>query len=148
MQRATPREIKAAEIGWLAGIIDGEGSVTFVKNGAGYLTHMIHIIGSDMDLLEKCVRIINDYNEGGTPVRILDKRYKTGMFKSNKKMYRLEIWRNGHLKKILPFLIPHLTEKKLRCQKMLNYLENHKKGTWLREGEVEKYLAFMPVETK
>lgn len=147
MQRTTVREVQA-DIGWLAGIIDGEASITFVKNGQGRLTHMIHIIGSDPQLLEKCARIINTYNDGGTEVKILDKKYKTGIFKTNKKMFRIEIWRQGHLKKLLPLLIPHLTEKKLRCQKMLNFLIKHKKGTWFKDGEVEEYLAYMPAETK
>jgi len=148
MQRTTPREVKAADIGWLAGIIDGEASVTFVKNGYGRLTHMIHIIGADTSLLKKCTRIINEYNDGGTEVRILDKKYKIGIFKSNKKMYRIEIWRQGHLKKLLPLLIPHLTEKKATSQKLLNFLQKHRKGTWFKQGEVEEYLAYTPVETK
>lgn len=148
MKGTTVREVKTADIGWLAGIIDGEGSVTFVKNGYNRLTHMIHIIGSDMDLLKKCVRIINEYNDGGTEVKILPKKYKKGLFKTNKKMYRVEIWRQGHLKKLLPLLIPHLTEKKLNSQKMLNFLTKHKKGTWFKDGEVDEYLAFTPAETE
>jgi len=147
MQGVTAREVKPEDIGWLAGIIDGEGSITFNLNGRGFLTHMIHIIGSDKDLLEKCVRIINQYNDDGVEAKILDKRYKPGIFKSNKKMFRIEVWRQQHLKNLLPALIPHLTEKKLRCQKLLNYLENHKRGSWLR-GKQQEYLNFTPVETK
>jgi len=148
MLGTTPREVKPEDIGWLAGIIDGEASVTFVLNGYGRLTHMIHIIGSDLGLLNKCVRIINAFNDGGVEAKILDKQYKQGLIKSNKKMYRVEIWRQGHLKNLLPAIIPHLTEKKLKSQKLLNFLENHKRGTWFKEGEVERYLHFTPVETK
>jgi hypothetical protein len=147
MQGATPREVKLEDIGWLAGIIDGEGSITFLLNGRGFLTHMIHIIGGDKDLLNKCVRIINAYNDGGVEVKLLPKKYKKGLFKTNKEMFRVEIWRQGHLKNLLPILIPHLTEKKLQCQKLLHYLENHKKGTWLR-GRQQEYLNFTPVETE
>jgi len=145
--RTTVREVNQADIGWLAGIIDGEGSITFNLNGRGFLTHMVHIIGSDKTLLEKCVRIINQFNDGGVPVKILPKKYKIGIFKTNKPMFRIEIWRQGFLKNILPYLIPHLTEKKLRCQKLLHYLENHKKGTWIR-GKQQKYLDYTPAETK
>ena len=142
------REVKPEDIGWLAGIIDGEGSITFQLNGRGFLTHMIHIIGSDMDLLKKCVRIINSFNDGGVEAKILDKKYKEGMFKTNKRMYRIEIWRQEVLKNILPILIPHLTEKKLRCQKLLNFLKHHKKGYHFKEGEIESYLRFTPAETE
>lgn len=147
MKGTTVREVKLEDIGWLAGIIDGEGSITFQLNSRGFLTHMIHIIGSDPKLLEKCVRIINLYNDDGIPARILEKKYKEGIFKTNKPMFRIEIWRQGVLKNILPDLIPHLTEKKLKCQKLLNFLENHKKGSWLR-GKQQKYLDYTPAETE
>ena len=139
--------MKLEDIGWLAGIIDGEGSITFQLNARGFLTHMIHIIGSDHALLDKCIKIINQYNDGGGEARKLVKKYKPGLFKINKEMFRIEIWRQQVLKNILPDLIPHLTEKKLKCQKLLNFLQNHKKGTWLR-GKQKEYLGFTPVETK
>jgi hypothetical protein len=148
MKGTTVREVKPEDIGWLAGIIDGEGSITFSMNGRGFLMHMIHIIGSDMELLKKCVRIINAYKDEGVEAKILDKKYKNGLFKSNKRMYRIEVWRQGHLKNLLPVLIPHLTEKKIKCQQLLNYLQNHKKGTWLTKEEKLKFLDFTPAETK
>ena len=86
MQGATAREVKLEDIGWLAGIIDGEGSITFQLNARGFLTHMVYIIGSDKDLLEKCVRIINYYSDGGIEAKKLIKKYKPGLFKSNKEI--------------------------------------------------------------
>jgi hypothetical protein len=148
MQRTTVREVKEADIGWLAGIIDGEANVCFVKNQYNRPMHKITIIGSDIDLLNKSVRIINEFSENNKEIKIHDKKYKTGIFKSNKKMYQITIHRQHHLISILRALIPHLTEKKLKSQQLLNFLENHRKGTWFKEGEVDKYFSFMPAETK
>jgi hypothetical protein len=148
MQGTTVREVKEVDIGWLAGIIDGEANVCFVKNQYNRLMHKITIINSNIDLLNKCLWIINKYSEKNKDIKIHVKKYKTGIFKSNKKMYDLTIHRQNHLKNILPVLIPHLTEKKLKSQQLLNFLENHKKGTWFKDGEVDKYLSFTPAETK
>ena len=148
MQGTTVREVKEVDIGWLAGIIDGEANVCFVKNQYNRLMHKITIINSNIDLLNKCRWIINKYCEKNKDVKIHVKKYKTGIFKSSKKMYDLTIHRQNHLKNILPVLIPHLTEKKLKSQQLLNFLENHKKGTWFKDGEVDKYLSFTPAETK
>lgn len=148
MQRTTVREVKEVDIGWFAGIIDGEANICFVKNQYNRLMHKITIINSNIDLLNKCLWIINKYSEKNKDIKIHVKKYKTGIFKSNKKMYDLTIHRQNHLKNILPVLIPHLTEKKLKSQQLLNFLENHKKGTWFEDGEVDKYLSFTPAETK
>lgn len=148
MQGTTVREVKEVDIGWLAGIIDGEANVCFLKNKYNRLMHKITIINSNIDLLNKCLWIINKYSEKDKDIKIHVKKYKTGIFKTNKKMYDVTIHRQNHLKNILPILIPHLTEKKLKSQQLLNFLENHKKGTWFKDGEVDKYLSFTPAETK
>lgn len=149
MQGTIPREVKPEDIGWLAGIIDGEGSVYVSKNARGFIGHNIQIIGSDLSLLNKCVEIIRKFDDGkGLPTTYRLKKYKEGMFKTNKVMYDISIHRQGHLKNLLEALLPHLTEKKSKAAVLLNFLQNHSRRKWYRGDEIERYLNFTPVETK
>lgn len=144
-----PREVNPADIGWLAGIIDGEGSIYVNRNARGFLGHNIAIIGSDLLLMNKCVEIIRMFDDGlGLPTTYRLKKYKEGMFKSNKTMYEISIHRQGHIKNLLEALLPHLTEKKLKAAILLNFLQNHTRRKWYKENEIEEYLKFTPVETK
>lgn len=154
MIRATPREVKPEDIGWLAGIIDGEASITFNKRrpetvNTNSIVYSIHIVNSDPMLIDKCMRIITQFDDGvgKEPLRLYKKNYKPGVVKSNKPCYHIQIWRQGMLINLLEAVTPHLTEKHLKAAKLLNFLKSHKKGTWYRD-KVDDYLNFTPVETK
>jgi len=137
MKGTTAREVKPEDIGWLAGIIDGEASVTCVKSRTKphKIIHSIHIVGGDLDLLNKAKRIVALFDDGlGIPPKLYKKNYKSSVIKSNKQMYHLQIWRQGTLRNVLKAVLPHLTEKYLQGARLLNFLENHKKGTWFKEG--------------
>lgn len=146
------REVKPEDVGWLAGIIDGEGSILFNKPKGIYankILYSIYIVGTDMSLLKKCERIINQLIESnGKKYNLAVKRYKQGIFKTNKQTYVIQIWRQESLRQLLEAVLPHLTEKYLKSARLLNFLQKHKKGTWFRGNEVEDFLNFTPAETK
>jgi len=55
MKGTIPREVKLEDIGWLAGIIDGEGSVLFNRpkpnKSWNQILYGIYIVGADLLLL-------------------------------------------------------------------------------------------------
>jgi len=155
MSRTTVREVKPEDIGWLAGIIDGEGSITIVSGHTKprKIIHNIHIVGTNLQLIEKCKRIVDCFDDGKGWKRqthkIYLKKYKTNIFKKNPKpCYHIQIYRQGVLKNLLQVILPHLTEKYLRGARLLNFLENHKRATHFQEGEIDAFLNFTPAETK
>lgn len=150
MQGTTPREVKREDIGWLAGIIDGEGSILFHRSKRAdfnKILYGLYIVGGDLKLLGKASRIINDVL-GEDRAKWIEKKYRKSTIKTNKKMYCLQIWRQSDLKKLFEIILPHLTEKYFSAARLLNFLLNHKKGHWFKEGEIESYFKFTPVETK
>jgi len=151
MQGTTVREVKPEDIGWLAGIIDGEASITCNKTHSipPKIVYSIHIVGGDLSLLNKAIRIVNQFDDGqGISAKLYKKNYKSSLLKSNKQMYHLQIWRQGVLLNLLRVILPHLTEKYLQGARLLNFLENHKKGFHFKEGEIDAFLSFTPAETK
>jgi len=45
--------------GWLAGIIDGEGSIILEKTGSGWRHPAITVVSTDYAILEKCKKVAN-----------------------------------------------------------------------------------------
>lgn len=145
------REVKPEDIGWLAGIIDGEASITLAKSKVGHprIIYSIHIVGTNLQLLNKCVKIVDKFDDGlGIPAKLYNKNYKNSLFKTHKQCYHLQIWRQGVLRNLLPVILPHLTEKYLPAARLLNFLMNHERRKWFKEGEIDAYLSFTPAETE
>ena len=152
MTRTIPREVTQADIGWLSGIIDGEGSICIVrpkKINTNKILYGVFIVGSDYSLMIKSINIINKFNsEGGEPLKLAKKVYRIQTFKQTKGCWQLCIRKQDTIKNVLNACLPHLTEKKPKALKLLNFLNKHKKGTMFKEGEVDEYLNFTPVETE
>jgi len=153
MARTIPREVSREDVGWLAGIIDGEGSITFSKpkNPQSKLkvAYGVHIVNSNLELIDKCIRIINAFDDGlGKLLERKPKFYRKSAFKMNKGMYQLTLRRYGTIKNLLVAIIPHLTEKKLKAQQLLNFVSKHKLWATFTEKELDEYFNFTPVETE
>ena len=155
MARAIPREVSKEDVGWIAGIIDGEGSITFQKplrpqpNGLKKIVYGIHIVNTCEEMIDKCVRIINAFEDGtGRPIEKKPKIYRVQAFKSNKPSYQLTIRKYSTIKNILEAITPHLTEKRYKAERLLNFASKKKLHARLSEEEAKEYLSFTPVETK
>ena len=166
-QRITPREVTPYEIGWLAGIIDGEGSLSFGKSknkksrfGFNYYNG-IHIVNSNHEMIDKCVDIINRICEGidgshkMNKVLIHNKIYNVNNFKqtSNNKYkdcFQVTLRNKDWTIKILETVIPYLTEKRKKSIALLQILKERIElnrlaklnGTkaFYTEGETERYM--------
>jgi hypothetical protein len=155
MTRTIPREVSKEDVGWLAGIIDGEGSITFQKplkpqkTGLKKIVYGVHIVNSNEEMIDKCVRIINQFDDGlGQLIEKKPKVYRKCAFKMNKGMFQITIRRYGTIKNLLKAITPHLTEKRIKAEKLLNFVSKRKLYEKLSEEDATKFLNFTPVETE
>lgn len=152
MTKTTPREISDRDIGWFAGIIDGEGSLTFGATkspGTNRLYYGIHIVNTNKEMLEKCLDIIDYITQEPNKLKLKPKVYKETSFKKTPlACYQVTIRRKESIRKVLEEIIDLLTEKRIQGLRLLNYLQNCPKFHRFEEGEVERILSYMPVETK
>lgn len=138
--RTIPREVTQREIGWLAGIIDGEGSIMFGKSKnkesrTGWnLYNGIHIVNTNKEMIEKCSDIIFkichnvETSTRKTMSRIELKHYENNMVKYTtnlpKKCYQITLRNKDWTIALLEKLLPDLTEKRKRSDALLQILKH------------------------
>ncbi len=116
-------EPSLSDIGWLAGIFDGEGSIVINKRIKKHLTPYVglHIANSDLLLLGKCQSLIKAIT--GNPVKLYErKQYENSLIKSTKPCYGIDLHKQKTVYKILNLIVNHLTAKKRKAELVLEYL--------------------------
>jgi hypothetical protein len=141
--RTTPREVTREDIGWLSGIIDGEGSIyAAIKETYPYFRYSFQLVNTNKEMLNKFQSILKGIcGDENAKFPIFLKKYSTGIV-GKKQCYALQIRRIDDLKKILTVVLPHLTEKRNKATYLLTTLNNHKKFQWYKKE------GLTPVETK
>lgn len=124
-----------AEIGWLAGIIEGEGSVTMNArkkhwngwNGYG-VDLKIYAVNTDAGIIEKCVQIIRKIgvepyiNERKTVP--IPKKTNEGVYTSEKTILAVSVSRMVDILKVLHIVTPHMAgEKKSRSNLIMQFIQ-------------------------
>lgn len=113
---------------WLAGVIDGEGSI-FAQFGKqtnqpqkGYNTLRIRLTISNTHYLviKKCTEVLLELGVGFNCVAMNGYRTKTP---GAKHCATVVIEGKGRMRKLLPFIIPHLTCKKIQAELALELIE-------------------------
>jgi len=140
--RTTPWETRKEDIGWLAGIIDGEGSIyAAIKDSYPYFRYSFQLVNTNRELLEKFQTIVQKIcgNDGKFP--IVPKKYTVGIV-GKKQCYALQVRRIDDLKGMLTAVLPHLTEKRTKAEYLLTTLNSHKRYQWYKKE------GLVPVETK
>jgi hypothetical protein len=107
------------EIGWLAGIMDGEGSVVLVQgsekrktDGLGSIGCRVLIAVCDLEILRKYTQILSDLEVSYRYVR-QDKYMKEGAkYSRPNPVVQVYIARLDSVVKLLDVITPHLTLKK------------------------------------
>lgn len=112
---------REVDLGWLAGIVDGEGCLTvdlkMAHNGKMYLMPKIRVINTDVRMIQKVARI---YSELGV------------VFYYNINKKRKDHWKDqtaiivtsqGSSVKVLNAILPHLANKQVIAQRMLDVIE-------------------------
>jgi len=141
--RTIPSEPTQADIGWLAGILDGEGSIVFSKRKRHpRIAYGINLVNTNMELMEKANNIIARLCKDleGTPIKISTKAYATNPFGTTvrKQCYQITIRRQTWIVRILGILLPHLTEKRVKASALHELFLTHIPGQWYTEKELEK----------
>lgn len=149
-QHATPVSTRLA---WLAGIIEGEGSITLnVRrkkwrgwNGVG-IDLGIQVVNTDAYIIEECVAII----EGivGVAPKICERnaipaRYTTDgtIWKQNRQMLAIHVSKMSHIKAIIENLMPYMIgEKKARARLIVKFIDRRQSHlTAGKKGGVKWY---------
>lgn len=124
-------ELTLTDISWLAGIIDGEGSISMFRDKKGKNTVMVNITNSDLLLLNKCKKIVSIILN--KEIKIYTKNcYVYQVVKPKKQVYTIEIRHFKNLSSLLRLLLPYLTSKKQKAEMAIVYLD-------VRMKEIEKY---------
>jgi len=100
-------------LGWLAGIIDGEGCISLRKNNRKNQTFLIRpsitIVNTDNRIINKICEILDDYN-----LPYWKTQYEAT--KHWKSRYVIEVSGIKRCLKILPIIYPHLIGKQLQAK--------------------------------
>lgn len=124
------------DLAYIAGIIDGEGSISAHRNGNKkglWYTPRLSVYNTDSDLI---YWIRDCFQACGAGVYINEHLREHG----RKKQYVLQVHRLKSLLLILPLIIPFLKQKKQRAEWLLEFCQRRvgaKPGTLYQERELE-----------
>lgn len=145
-KRTIPRELLKEDIGWLAGIIDGECSIVYgrlYKKDQCKVYWGLHLVNTNVEMIEKFIRIAEiicyPHKES---IKLKEKKYFSRIV-GTKPCYQITLRKKDVLQPILFAVIPHLTEKRKRAEVLLNFLSNHQKNARYTELDIKRL-----VETK
>ena len=122
-------QITEAEIGWLAGILDGEGSIilsnTKVPVSKERYQHAeriqyapkITMVNTDPELIAKYVKLLDKLGVG---CGVYEKNSVNRL--GNKQQWQVMVSRMKSVKIFLDLLLPHLTCKKAKAELLLRFI--------------------------
>lgn len=126
--------VSEADIGWLAGIIDGEGSISlamgYIKNGRlNNMSPRIEIGNTDKELVEKFVKIVKSLGCGIYMTlkkeSLQSKLVKAKEGKNFKPIYYAKAVGFLRTKKILDIVLPYLTGlKRIRGELIIKFIND------------------------
>jgi hypothetical protein len=108
------------KLGWLGGIIDGEGMITVIKRSSSYsFIPRVSIANSDLAIIKEASRILEELN---IMYHLQSKNYYVG----EKERIKYEVLINGlkRCSKVLPYIIPYLVSKKDKAERLLSWCKH------------------------
>lgn len=134
------------ELGWMAGILDGEGSVVLVQNstvrkadGRRAIVPRIYMSVADFEILEQYTTILTKWGISYTYTKM---KYNVDDGDWSPKV-NINIHRYDAVVQLLEIVTPHLTVKRKRAELILDYThwrqENYR-GLQHRYGKVDTTL--------
>ena len=117
-----------ARLGWLGGIIDGEGTITATsnkrskrqKNPFGQIQPKITMWNTDNNLIEEYMSILDEI---GTTYYVFTQKPRANNL-GKKVCFRVEIHGLKRMVKVLPTIIPYLIAKKQKGIDLLLFCES------------------------
>lgn len=119
------------ELAWLAGIVDGEGSVLLYKNGGHYVSK-VAVTNSDRAILVKVESLLDKLS-------ILWTENWAG--EVNKPCFHITLTRQEEQKALLGHIIPYLVgEKKQKALVVVDWIKNHKRSDGKASNRQKKFI--------
>lgn len=116
------------EVGWLAGVIDGEGCISIsTDKKANRLHAQVFLTNSNQELLMKARRIMLEIGVENPRLHIHSIGNSKFSYRSNVACHRIYIGTALGMTKLLQAILPQLTSKRLQAELMLEFLQ-HRKG--------------------
>lgn len=120
VKKTTPSQ--DLQIAWLAGILDGEGSIGRYTTKQNSQIIGIVIVNTDLDILAKVEEIYRDLNVFYNRYSRLKYQHEKA-YQSRKECFEIVVRRRDDAELLLSLVIPHLVGiKKQRAQEVLDYL--------------------------
>lgn len=116
--------VKLTDIGWLAGIMDGEGTITLslgTDRPKGHMHLCVAFSNTSVVVAEKVQRILCE-------LEIDWKTYTACKVTGWKAIHQVKVMRIDDVKKLLIILEDHLTCKREQARLMLEFLHERKSG--------------------
>lgn len=115
------------DIAWLAGIVDGEGSVQLMNCKDGqHLKPRLSVVNCDISIINRCRLIAMDVLNDRTFSVYVNKRY--GEF-NKRTTFHISIDDGQLILKMLIQLLPYLTGKKRQAELIVEFLSDRIKGS-------------------
>lgn len=131
-------------IGWLAGIIDGEGSIIAYRSKSNNFYHIrIYVINTDARIIERCLEIFTELDIlAYVNQKTTSKKQREGSFKYSKVCWEIIISRRDAVQKLLTLISPLLVgDKKEKALNGLNYLNTNQFNAGRKSGVTTERLA-------
>jgi hypothetical protein len=113
------------DLGWLSGILDGEGSIILGvqarKDETKSYYHSIRFYNSDDEVIQKVVRILEEHE---IKLYVQERQFYGGL--GSKKGFTVSISNYESAIKLLELVIPDLTCKKARAELLLRFCKLRK----------------------
>jgi len=128
IQRTTPREVKKTDLAWLAGIIDGEGTIGayfFLDKRSKHRSprYGIWLCNSEKSMIERSANIMANL---GAKVYLLSKTYKDGaLLKARWLMWQLQVQKKEDVKIVLEKISPYMVSKKPQANRLLKFFNDY-----------------------
>lgn len=127
------------DLAWLAGILDGEGSVCLYKNKGHYISNVV-VTNTDDDILTEVERILQSLSilyricSANTAKMVQDKPHL-------KPCYHITINRQLEQKGLLEYLLPYIRgEKKGKALRLIEWIDNHKRPDGKASSRQKKFV--------
>jgi len=112
-------QVSETRLAWLAGIIDGEGSINMAKDKSGRYNPQITIVNTDANIILEIATVLNDI---GCPFFLQQRKEMNGHY-GKKPLWEVQIHRLTALTTLLKSIVPWLVGKKAKGMLMLKYVQ-------------------------
>lgn len=121
------------DLAWLAGIIDGEGSITFQvtkrKTGNLVIVPFISVTNTDEGIIQRIMDILDNIGVGFKASWIIDKNHPKYLKRCN-----IKIDRYARVKGFIPMVYPYLSSvKKYNAEVVLDFIKNREENLFTRD---------------